>query len=346
MSRPRTTTIGVAILAALYAFALLADLIGPYAYTKQVRIEPLAPISSIHFFDEAGNFHLRPFIYGIKLTEPQTFGYEEVKTEQFPIGFFAKGAEYRILGLFATDRHLFGVQGMDTRTIPHVRLLGADQLGRDKFSRLLRAMRFSLIVTPLGALIALMIGVVVGAVSGYAGRTLDNVLMGVTDTLIALPALVLILAARAAFPLELSLVGAGALLVFIFGFTGWGEMARLVRGLVWSLRNREFVLAARAGGATETAILFRHILPNIVQPVMVQTALMLPAFLLAEVAMSFLGVGLQEPEPSLGNMLASAADLVQIQQRPAGLVAPVAIIMLFLIATRLIRRSTSIPTRG
>jgi len=335
--RGRLWKLGVAILAGLYLIAILSDLIGPYSYLEQVRGEPSAPVSSIHFFDDEGNFR-RPFIYALKLGDPRLLNYDEIKTRAYPIRFLVRGSEYHLFGLIRTNIHVFGIEtDIDDSSPPYVRLLGADQLGRDNLSRLLRGMRFSLLVTPAGASIALLLGLMIGGVSGYAGKSIDMAIMAVTDTVIALPALILIIAARAAFPLELSATMAATMLVLIFGLTGWGEMARLVRGLVVSLRSREFVLAARVGGATEVGILIRHILPNIAQPVLIQATLMLPAFLLTEVAMSFLGVGLQEPEPSLGNMLGAAADLIQIQQRPLGLIAPVAVIMLFLIATRLLR---------
>jgi len=318
--------------------ALLADFIGPYGYLEQIRGEPSAPASSLHFVDENGNIHLRPFIYALRLSDARSLKYEEISTQAYPITFFVRGTEYRFFDMFTTDLHLFGVDGGNSESSPHLRLLGADQIGRDKFSRLLRGMRFSLLVTPAGAAIALVVGLFLGSISGYSGKTLDAALMGVTDTVIALPALILILAARAAFPLELSPTAAAAMLIAIFGLTGWGEMSRLVRGLVRSLRDREFVLAAKATGSSGSRILLRHIAPNIAGPVLIQATLMLPAFLLTEVAMSFLGVGVQDPEPSLGNVLGAAADLIQIQERPLGLVAPVVVIMMFLIGTRLLAR--------
>jgi peptide/nickel transport system permease protein len=330
--------LGISILTGLYLIAAFAQFIGPYSYLEQVRGEPSAPASSIHIFDEQGVLH-RPFIYPTKLVDPRLLTYEEIRTRSYRIGFLVSGSEYNLFGVFRTSVHLFGVAfDPGDSSAPRIRLLGSDQLGRDNFSRLLSGMRFSLLVTPAGALIALILGVLIGGISGYSRDAVDTALMGITDTVIALPALTLILAARAAFPLELSPTAAATMLVLIFGLTGWGEMARVVRGLVRSLRQREFVLAAKVSGSTEAGILIRHIMPNIAQPVLIQATLMLPAFLLTEVAMSFLGVGLQEPEPSLGNMLGAAADLIQIQQRPLGLVAPVVVIMLFLIGSRLVGR--------
>jgi len=161
-------------------------------------------------------------------------------------------------------------------------------------------------------------------------------MMGIADTMISLPTLILILAARAAFPLVLPPFTAAMLLISIFAITGWAEMARLTRGLVLAAKQREFVLAARATGLTEGKILLKHILPNIASPLVVQATLMLPLFLLAEVALSFLGVGLQEPEPSIGNMLANAVDITRLTDSPFVLLSPALVIFLFVLGIRLI----------
>jgi peptide/nickel transport system permease protein len=217
-----------------------------------------------------------------------------------------------------------------------VHLLGTDDFGRDRLSRLLMASRFSLAVGPLGTLLAGVLGVVLGCVSGYAGRRVDALLMRAADAMLALPDLVLILAARAAFPLVLPPLSAGLLLVGIFIAIGWAEMARLARGLVLGLREREFVLAAVSLGLTERRILFRHILPNASRPLVVQLSLMLPAFLLAETALSFLGVGVQEPAASWGNMLVAAGNLTLLGQQPLVLLSPAFAIFLFVLGVRLL----------
>jgi peptide/nickel transport system permease protein len=160
--------------------------------------------------------------------------------------------------------------------------------------------------------------------------------MGAADAMISLPALILILAARAAFPLELPPTNAAILLITIFALTGWAEMARLTRGLVRSVREREFVLAATSSGLTGSRILLRHVLPNISGPLITQATLMIPVFLLAEIALSFLGVGIQEPNASLGNMLTAAADISQLRARPFVLLSPAIMIFLFVLGIRLL----------
>ena len=340
--------LGLALVSAFYFVAIFADFLAPYDYREQTRQEPSAPVSNIRFRDNEGVWHMRPFIYAQKLADPRNMRYDEDLSRKYPLTLLARGNSYSLLGLIRTDLHLFGVstsiaippaeEPAEARTpnVPRLRLLGTDQLGRDRFSRLLFAIRFSLLVSPVGTILASLIGVFFGAISGYANRTVDAVMMGVADTMISLPTLILILAARAAFPLELPPFTAASLLIIIFALTGWAEMARLTRGLVSSMRQREFVLAARSTGLTETRILWRHILPNIASPLLIQMTLMLPVFLLAEIALSFLGVGLQEPEPSLGNMLSAAVDLSLLRNSPFVMLSPAIAIFLFVFGTRLL----------
>lgn len=328
--------IGALSVGAFYLVAIFADFLAPYDYREQSRREPSAPASIPRFRDAEGSLHLNPFIYESRLSDPLTRRYTEDSSQAFFLDFFVKGHSYRLVGVFRTDRHLFGLRDYSTSGSPRIHLLGTDTLGRDRFSRLLQAIRFSLVVSPLGALAACAIGIFLGLISGYVGRMADTILMGAADAMISLPTLIVILAARAAFPLELPPLTAAFLLVMIFALTGWAEMSRLTRGLVLEMREREFVLAARASGVTETRILFRHILPNISRQLFAQAALILPLFLLAEVSLSFLGVGLQEPEPSLGNILTAAADMSQLQSQPFLLLTPAIVIFLFALGIRLL----------
>jgi peptide/nickel transport system permease protein len=340
--------VGLTILCLFYLTAIFADFLAPYDYRTQSRGEPLAPPTAIHFRDAQGRFSVRPFIYARRLADPLERRYEEQRESAFPLELFARGYRHKLLGVWPTDRHLFGARavvqetasGMREDTVPpppRLNLLGTDALGRDRLSRLLRASRFSLVVGPLGTICASLLGIILGCIAGYArSRLADALLMRAADVMMSLPVLVLILAARAAFPLELPPMRAALLLISIFLAVGWAEMARLARGLVVALRRREFVLAAESIGLTQTRILFRHILPNALRPLVVQVTLMLPAFLLAETALSFLGVGLQEPEASWGNMLAAAADPTLLAEQPLVLLSPAFSIFLFVLGVRLL----------
>jgi peptide/nickel transport system permease protein len=312
--------------------AVFAGFLAPYDHSAQSRSEPSAPATRIHFSG------LTPIIYPRRVEDALRRTYTEDTSVAFPVGFFVRGYSYKLFGIVKTDVHLFGVRST-SGIAPRINLLGTDQLGRDRFSRLLYAVRFSLIVALFGVLIACLVGILIGGASGYVGRLVDTILMGSTDAMLALPTLILILGVRAAFPLELPMTRAALLLLLIFALTGWAEMARLTRGLVLSFRKREFVVAAIALGSSQTKILFRHILPNILPSLRTRAFLMLPTFLLAEVALSYLGVGLQEPEPSLGNMLTAASDLDQLRAQPFSVLSPALAVLLFTLGVRLIGRT-------
>jgi peptide/nickel transport system permease protein len=328
--------VGWLVIGAFFGIALFADFLSPYDYRQQSRTEPSAPTTRIYFSGvrEPHSGAYRPMVNRRRLSDPLRLTYTEDATEPFAIEFFVRGYSYKLFGLIQSDIHLFGVEVQESS--PRINLLGTDNLGRDRFSRLMHAIRFSLIVCSLGVLLACLIGITIGIVSGYSTRFVDTVLMGATDAMLALPTLILILAARAAFPLELPPLRAAFLLLLIFALTGWAEIARLGRGLVLEVRQREFVMAAIATGVTQTRILFRHILPNISRPLVTQAVLMLPAFLLAEVALSYLGVGVQEPEASLGNMLTAASDLNLLRNQPVSILSPAIAIFIFVLGIRLI----------
>jgi peptide/nickel transport system permease protein len=311
--------------------AVFAGFLAPYDYSAQSRSEPSAPATTIHFSG------LTPIIHPRRVEDALRRTYTEDTSVAFPVGFFVRGYSYKLLGVVETNVHLFGVR-TTSGIAPRINLLGTDRLGRDRFSRLIYAVRFSLIVAFIGGLVACLVGISIGGVSGYAGRLVDTILMGATDAMLALPTLILILGVRAAFPLELPMTRAALLLLLIFALTGWADMARLTRGLVLSLRKREFVVAAVALGVSETKILLRHILPNILPSLRTRAFLMLPTFLLAEVALSYLGVGLQEPEPSLGNMLTAASDLDQLRSQPFSVLSPALAVLSFTLGVRLIGR--------
>lgn len=197
-------------------------------------------------------------------------------------------------------------------------LLGTDDLGRDVLARLLRGGRVSLIVGLLGALTAAAIGTVLGIVAGYTGGRLDALLMRFTDGVIALPLLPLLIVLAGADPTKLGLpagwldgpAAAVGRIVLIVSLVGWTTAARLTRAVTLTLRRREFVIAAEALGAGPLRIMLRHILPNVISPVIVAATLSVGNVILLESALSFLGLGIQPPLPSWGNMLSGALETV------------------------------------
>jgi peptide/nickel transport system permease protein len=229
--------------------------------------------------------------------------YRPDRTVRYPLRFFVRGEEYKFLGLISSDIHLFG-----TEAPGHIFLLGTDKFGRDIFTRLLFGARISLSVGLVGILISFSIGALIGGIAGYYGGVVDNVLMRVAEMIMAFPGFYLLLALRALLPTALPSTTVYLLIVLILSFIGWPGFARVIRGMFLSLREQEFSVAAKALGATDLRIIFRHILPNTMSFIIVAASLSVPAYILGESALSFLGLGIQEPQASWGNMLRAAMN--------------------------------------
>jgi peptide/nickel transport system permease protein len=298
------------ILLILYFLAVFADFIAPYPYDKQHRDTPYHPPTQIHFFDEKGNFHIRPFVYGYELVDPVFKIYRIDKTKKYPIYFFVKGDRHYLFGFIPTDIHLFGVKE------GKIFLLGADNLGRDIFSRLLYGGRISLSIGIVGVLVSFSIGAIIGGISGYFGGKIDNILMRISEIVMSFPGFYLMLALRAVFPITLSSVQVYFLIVVILSFIGWAGLARVVRGMVLSIREQEFVIAAKSYGASSIRIITRHILPNTFSYLLIAATLAIPGYILGESALSLLGLGIQEPYASWGNMLSAARSISAIASYP------------------------------
>lgn len=329
--------IGLALLIVFYFLSLLGGFIAPYNFRSQSRATPFLPPTRLHFSDEQGVFHLRPFIYRPQLTDPLMFGYGEDRASRYALSFFPRGESYELFGLFTSSLHLMGIEGGENA--PRLHLLGTDGLGRDLLARLLYGGQISLIVGPLGLLLAYLVGVSIGAVSGYYGGVMDALLMRASDVTMSLPTLVLILALRAAFPLSISPREAALMMLIIFAAVGWAEVARLTRNLVAAERRRDYVAAAIVGGTRDGRIIARHILPNVSGPLLTQFAISAPAFILAEIALSFLGVGVQEPSASWGTLLADAQD-ISVLKNYLWMTTPALLIFLTALAFHLLGESS------
>jgi peptide/nickel transport system permease protein len=295
----RTIRAWLSLIGLVYAVVLLAGPIGPYAPDEQNRTMPFAPPMRPHFIDATGRFHVRPFVYAL-VHRPGTFDeYEEDRGNPYPLRFLTRGAPYTIGGI-ASDIHLFGVD-------PPVKvfLFGTDQFGRDLFSRLLYGGQISLVAGVLAATLALAAAIAFGGLAGFYGGWVDETVMRISELFLALPWLYLIFAVRSILPLHLDPGRALLLLVAVIGIVGWARPARLIRGVVLSAKYRDFVVAARASGATDPYLLRRHVLPQVTGLVLTQLAVLIPQYILAEVTLSFFGLGVSEPVPSLGNMLAA-----------------------------------------
>lgn len=322
------------ILATLYSLAAGAPFFSPYSPKQQFREHFHSPPQSIVFADGAGNWRLRPHVRSLERIDGRpTY---RAGDQVYPMRFFVKGWPYTILGQ-TFETHLFG---FDPGSPPFF-LLGSDNLGRDLFSRILFGARFSLTVGLAAITLTIALGVTAGAVAGYFTGWSDSILMRLADLLLALPSLFLVLGIRAVFPRDLSLWELYWLIVLVFTLLGWATVARVVRGQVLSLKTREHVEAARALGASEWRILTRHILPFTRSYLKVQATLLVPTFILGEITLSFLGVGVQEPDASWGNLL-SAANTVGTLSRP-WLLSPAAFLLITVLAFKLLSDETADP---
>jgi peptide/nickel transport system permease protein len=298
MMKARPATTAALLLAALHLAALSAAFLAPYSPTAQSRTQPYAPPTRLHVVDEQGSWHGRPFVYAWAEDETGTGPYREDRRRAFPVLFFVRApADESGEG---GSLQLFGVEEP-----ARVFLLGTDGFGRDQLSRLLYGARISLFAGLLATALALGIGWTLGIVSGYYGGWVDAILMRSADLFLALPWLYLLFAVRAVLPLHVSAAQAFLLLVAVIAVVDWARPARLVRGVVLSARERPYVMAARGFGAGDLYLIRRHIAPQTSGLVLTQAALLVPRYILAEVTLSFLGLGVGEPAASWGNMLAA-----------------------------------------
>lgn len=326
----RTALVGGAILFVLYLAALLAGFIAPYGPFTTSDASPDQPPHRIHFFDAAGHFHFRPYVHRYQMVDVLRRTYATDPSRVYPIVFFPKGEPYHLLGFFNCERHLFGVAGGAEADV-RIFLFGSDRLGRDIFSRVIYGGQISLSIGLLGILITMSLGMLIGGISGFFGGWLDTLLMRFVELIMSIPGLYLILSLRASlygnspllrwlFRLEpgekLTSGQVYIMIVAILGLVGWGSTARVIRGMVLSLRQLDYVSAARALGANNLRIIVRHILPNTLTYVIVAATLSVPGYILGEVALSFLGVGIEEPIPSWGLMLRDGQNVRTLVTAP------------------------------
>jgi peptide/nickel transport system permease protein len=296
MRSKKTALVLVVTLAALHLIILFAGFIAPYDPTAQNRELSYAPPTRIHFVDASG-FHPWPFIHAATL---DLDSYREDLSRRFPVRLFVRGDTYTVLWIFKSNLHLFGVD-QPARLL----LFGSDGYGRDEFSRLLYGGQLSLAAGLLATFITLATATVIGTISGYYGKWVDEALMGSAELFLSLPWFYFLVGVRAFLPLHVSPTGTFLLLVGVIGLIGWARPARLVRGLVLSARNRNYVLAARGFGGSDFYLLRRHVLPKTLGLLLTQAALLVPQYVAAEATLSFFGLGISEPTPSWGNMLST-----------------------------------------
>lgn len=305
----------VVLLVLLYGTAVFAGFLAPYHYAEADRTKSYHPPTPIQFTDDDGLAW--PYVreYEMHFNEHQERVYRAVPGERHPLVLFVEGQDYRPLQFFEDYQpefslHLFGVEG------GQVFLLGADAQGRDLFSRILYGGQVSLTIGVVGVSIALIIGLIVGGFSGYYGGWLDTIIQRLIELIMIIPGFFLLLALRAAFPPGMDSISVFFLIVIVMSFIGWASLARVIRGMALSIREQEYVDAARASGVPGPWIIAHHIIPNTASYFVVYATISIPGYILMESALSLLGLGIQDPHASWGNLLQDAMSVTQMQLSP------------------------------
>lgn len=342
MNRRYTFWSAVTLLAAFHFAVMFAGFFAPYSYSRQNRDFPYAPPSRIHFIDSHGHFHIRPFVYGWRYDPNSPSSYATDPNTIYPVQFFVSGSRYEIAGFISSRIHLFGVAAPGS-----IFLMGADGYGRDQFTRFLYGGQISLAAGLIAAALSLLLGLVIGSPAGFYGGWLDNALMRGGDVFMALPWLYLLFAVRAALPLHVPQGQVFLLIVAVIGLIGWARPARLIRGVVLSAKERNFVLAARGFGASDLYLLRRHILPRTYSIILTQITLLVPQYILAEVTLSFLGLGIGQPLPSWGSLLSTLQEYYVLASYWWMFLPAILLVPIFLgysqIANALQERFSSVP---
>jgi peptide/nickel transport system permease protein len=276
-------------------------------------IPPVLP----RFIDSQGQFHVRPFVYGLNRDrDPVTLRpkYTQNESQIYPMYFFVHGFEYKVLGIIKTDRHLMGL-APDVKDY-QLYLLGSDRMGRDMYSRVTYGARISLSIGLIGVILSLILGVLLGGISGYYGGTPDLIIQRVIEFLRSIPSIPLWMALGAALPSKWPPEYIYFSITIILSLIGWTHMARVVRGRFLSLREEDFVMAARLCGSNELRIIVGHMVPSFMSYIIAAMTLAIPNMILSETALSFLGLGLRPPAISWGVLLQEAQNVQTIALYP------------------------------
>jgi peptide/nickel transport system permease protein len=320
--------IGLWAIGGLYFSALFCEFLAPYERDTRHFDSIYSPPTKISIFDDQGALR-RPFVRAVRInidSENHRITYEEVPDSFHPVLFFVRGGTYSFWGLWESDLHLFGV-GPGAKVF----LLGTDRMGRDMFTRCLYGSRISLSIGMLGVFLSTMLGLVLGGISGYVGGWVDGVIQRIVEIIRCFPSIPLWMGLSAAMPPHWPALKVYFAITIILSFIGWTDLARMVRGKLMSLREEEFVLAARFAGAGHGRIIFRHLLPSFMSHIIVSVTLAIPHMILGETALSFLGIGLRPPITSLGVLLKEAQNITTIALYP-WLLIPVAFVILTVLA--------------
>lgn len=324
--------IALFILGIIYFALLFADFIAPYTKDFSDRTMAYVPPSKIFTIDENGKFS-RPYTYNYK----RDFNDADLKivytldrSKKHYIKLFSQGQPYKFLGLIPMKRHL-----VTTDPDGRLFLLGTDINGRDVFSRILFGGRISMTIGFLALFVLFPIGLLYGGIAGYFGGKIDSIMMRFAEAVMSIPSFYLLIILASILPSGMTSIQRFMLIVVILALIGWAGFARVVRGMVLSIKNQEYVQAAKSIGASNLRIIIKHILPQTTSFVIVAMTLSVPSYILSESGLSFLGLGIQQPDASWGNMLKEAQEYTNIIYRP-WLLTPGFLIFIAVLAFNLI----------
>lgn len=313
LKKDKFALLGLFTLIALYLLIAFADSFAPYPEQFSDRHLSYAPPSKIFVINQQGKFSF-PYTYNYKRKfNPETYQMEFKldRSQKYYLKFFNKGFEYKLLGFIPCNIHLITVNKPGK-----LFLLGTDINGRDNFSRILYGGQVSLTIGFLALLISFPIGLLYGGIAGYSGGKIDNIMMRFAEAIMCIPSFYLLIILAGILPANMTSTQRFTLITVILAFIGWAGFSRVIRGMVLSIKNLEFVEAAKSIGASPLRIITKHILPQTASYVIVAITLSVPGYILAESGLSFLGLGIQQPDASWGNMLKEAQEYINVIYRP------------------------------
>ena len=329
LGRHKLARVSMVILGFLYLVALFGDFLAPYSLTAYDADAKDMPPTPIHFM--YGDEFIGPYVFPSKwetlkmsvaemsrakkeaAERGETFSTRQIVTDETSpqkLQWLVHGSPYRILGIFESDIHLFGVEK------GKIFLFGSDNLGRDLFSRIILGGQVSLTIPFAGTLLSFVLGLLIGSISGYFGGWVDNVIQRIIEVLNSLPSLPLWMALSAAIPAGIPPVRMYLLITVILSLIGWTGLARVVRGKFMSLKNEDYILAARLAGVSDMKIILKHMVPGFMSYLIVNLTLGIPSMIIGETSMSFLGLGIQAPATSWGVLLKEAQNVTNIVSHP------------------------------
>ncbi len=313
LKKDKIPFIALITLIIMYLLILFADFFAIYPSTYANRKLAYQPPNNLYVITSENKL-VSPYTYNFeKYFDENTLSieYKQLRDKKYKLKFFSKGYEYKIFGLFKTNIHLISKPDEC-----NLFLLGTDINGHDVYSRLFFGGRISLTIGFLALLISFPIGAIYGGISGYLGGSTDKILMRIAEAIMSVPSFYLLIILASILPSNMTSVQRFALITVILALIGWAGFSRVIRGMVLSIKNQDYIRAIETIGASKRRIILKHILPQTSSYVIIAITLSVPSYILAESGLSFLGLGIQLPDASWGNMLREAQEFANIIYRP------------------------------